>query len=73
MGCVVNGPRGRAATRTSASRCPEPARTRARPVYVDGALELTLKGDSIVADFLRLLDDYVETRYGAGQESRARA
>jgi (E)-4-hydroxy-3-methylbut-2-enyl-diphosphate synthase len=35
------------------------------PVFVDGKLKLTLKGDGIVAEFLRILDDYVDTRYGA--------
>ena len=33
------------------------------PVFVDGALKLTLRGDSIVAEFLKILDDYVEKRY----------
>jgi hypothetical protein len=32
-------------------------------VYVDGKLLITLKGDTIVPDFLRILDDYVERRY----------
>ena len=36
------------------------------PVYVDGALKVTLKGETIVADFLRILDDYVEQRFGGG-------
>jgi len=35
-------------------------------VYVDGALKLTLKGATIVADFLRILEDYVEQRFGGG-------
>jgi len=35
------------------------------PVYVDGRLKVTLKGDSIVADFLKILAEYVENRYGA--------
>ena len=39
------------------------------PVYVDGRLMVTLKGDTIVADFLRLLDEYVENRYGAAARS----
>ena len=38
-------------------------------MYVDGALKVTLKGDTIVADFLRILDDYVETRFGGGPGS----
>jgi (E)-4-hydroxy-3-methylbut-2-enyl-diphosphate synthase len=32
-------------------------------VYVDGQLFTTLKGDGIVQDFLKILDDYVATRY----------
>jgi (E)-4-hydroxy-3-methylbut-2-enyl-diphosphate synthase len=35
-------------------------------VYVDGELRVTLKGDTLVADFLRILEEYVERRYGAG-------
>ena len=34
------------------------------PVYVDGKLAVTLKGDSIAADFAKILDDYVERRFG---------
>jgi (E)-4-hydroxy-3-methylbut-2-enyl-diphosphate synthase len=34
-------------------------------VFVDGRLVTTLKGDTIVAEFLRLLDGYVEARYAA--------
>jgi hypothetical protein len=36
---------------------------------VDGKLAITLKGDSIAADFARLLDEYVERRYGAAAPS----
>jgi len=35
------------------------------PVYVDGKLAVTLKGDTIARDFARLLDEYVEKRYAA--------
>jgi (E)-4-hydroxy-3-methylbut-2-enyl-diphosphate synthase len=34
-------------------------------VYVDGKLAVTLKGDNIVPEFLKILDDYVERTYGA--------
>jgi (E)-4-hydroxy-3-methylbut-2-enyl-diphosphate synthase len=34
------------------------------PVYIDGKLSVTLKGDGIVPEFLRILDDYVERTYG---------
>jgi len=35
------------------------------PVYVDGKLFTTLKGDKIVEEFLVILENYVETSYGA--------
>jgi (E)-4-hydroxy-3-methylbut-2-enyl-diphosphate synthase len=35
------------------------------PVYVDGALRTTLKGDRIVPEFLEILEQYVAGRYGA--------
>ena len=33
------------------------------PVYVDGRLMTTLKGDHIVAEFTKILDDYVDSHY----------
>ena len=33
------------------------------PVYVDGKLKLTLRGDKIVAEFIDLLNEYVDRRY----------
>jgi (E)-4-hydroxy-3-methylbut-2-enyl-diphosphate synthase len=36
------------------------------PVYVDGRLLVTLRGDGIVTEFLGILEDYVTSRYGAG-------
>jgi len=35
--------------------------------FVDGTLRLILKGDTIVADFLRILDDYVEKCYAGAR------
>jgi (E)-4-hydroxy-3-methylbut-2-enyl-diphosphate synthase len=34
------------------------------PVYVDGEKTVTLKGDNIAAEFQRLVEDYVDRRYG---------
>jgi (E)-4-hydroxy-3-methylbut-2-enyl-diphosphate synthase len=62
MGCVVNGP-GESKHADIGISLPGTFEEPKAPVFVDGALKLTLKGDSIVADFLRLLDDYVERRY----------
>ena len=38
------------------------------PVFVDGRLMTTLKGDRIVAEFIKILDEYVHSRYGSGLE-----
>jgi (E)-4-hydroxy-3-methylbut-2-enyl-diphosphate synthase len=68
MGCVVNGP-GESKHAHIGISLPGTFEEPKAPVYVDGALRLTLKGDAIVADFLKLLEDYVERRYaGAGPE-----
>ena len=36
------------------------------PVFVDGALRTTLRGEGLVKEFIGILDDYVDRRYGAG-------
>jgi (E)-4-hydroxy-3-methylbut-2-enyl-diphosphate synthase len=36
------------------------------PVYVDGEKTVTLKGDTIARDFKRIVEEYVEARYGRG-------
>jgi len=65
MGCVVNGP-GESKHADIGISLPGTAEEPRAPVYVDGALKVTLKGETIVADFLRILDDYVERRFGGG-------
>jgi len=65
MGCVVNGP-GESKHADIGISLPGTAEEPRAPVYVDGALKVTLKGDTIVADFLRILADYVESRFGRG-------
>jgi len=62
MGCVVNGP-GESKHADIGISLPGTAEEPRAPVYVDGALKVTLKGDTIVADFLKILADYVENRY----------
>jgi len=68
MGCVVNGP-GESKHADIGISLPGTFEEPKAPVYVDGQLKVTLKGDSIVADFLTILQDYVERRYGAGREA----
>ena len=64
MGCVVNGP-GESKHADIGISLPGTFEEPKAPVYVDGKLRLTLKGDTIVADFLKLLEEYVDTRFGA--------
>jgi len=71
MGCVVNGP-GESKHADIGISLPGTAEEPRAPVYVDGALKTTLKGESIVADFLSILDDYVERRFGSADRAPER-
>ena len=62
MGCVVNGP-GESKHANIGISLPGTFEEPKAPVYVDGALRVTLKGDNIVPEFLQLLNEYVELRY----------
>jgi (E)-4-hydroxy-3-methylbut-2-enyl-diphosphate synthase len=64
MGCVVNGP-GESKHAHIGISLPGTFEEPKAPVYVDGRLHVTLKGDRIVPEFLELLDDYVARRYPA--------
>jgi (E)-4-hydroxy-3-methylbut-2-enyl-diphosphate synthase len=67
MGCVVNGP-GESKHANIGISLPGTFEEPKAPVFVDGALKLTLKGDRIVSEFLEILDDYVENRYAASKK-----
>jgi (E)-4-hydroxy-3-methylbut-2-enyl-diphosphate synthase len=62
MGCVVNGP-GESKHANIGISLPGTFEEPKAPVYVDGRLLVTLRGDNIVTDFLGILDDYVASRY----------
>jgi (E)-4-hydroxy-3-methylbut-2-enyl-diphosphate synthase len=64
MGCVVNGP-GESKHSNIGISLPGTFEEPVAPVYVDGKLKLTLRGDRIVAEFIALLNDYVDRRYSA--------
>jgi (E)-4-hydroxy-3-methylbut-2-enyl-diphosphate synthase len=68
MGCVVNGP-GESKHANIGISLPGTSEEPKAPVYVDGRLMVTLRGEGIVPEFLRLLDGYVETRYGSSARS----
>ncbi|MBX6332921.1 MAG: flavodoxin-dependent (E)-4-hydroxy-3-methylbut-2-enyl-diphosphate synthase [Gemmatimonadaceae bacterium] len=64
MGCVVNGP-GESKHANIGISLPGTFEEPKAPVYVDGKLVVTLKGDNIVPEFLAILEDYVARRYPA--------
>jgi (E)-4-hydroxy-3-methylbut-2-enyl-diphosphate synthase len=66
MGCVVNGP-GESKHANIGISLPGTFEDPKAPVYVDGKLMVTLKGEAIVPEFLRILDDYVERTYGTSK------
>ncbi len=63
MGCIVNGP-GESKHANIGISLPGTFEEPKAPVYVDGKLFTTLKGDYIVEEFQVILDEYVEKRYG---------
>jgi (E)-4-hydroxy-3-methylbut-2-enyl-diphosphate synthase len=64
MGCVVNGP-GESKHADIGISLPGTFEEPVAPVFVDGQLHGTLRGDDIVPRFLEILDDYVARRYPA--------
>ena len=68
MGCIVNGP-GESKHANIGISLPGTFEDPVAPVYVDGKLSTTLRGDNIVNEFKAILDHYVESHYGkAGKE-----
>jgi (E)-4-hydroxy-3-methylbut-2-enyl-diphosphate synthase len=64
MGCFVNGP-GESKHANIGISLPGTFEDPVAPVYVDGRLFVTLRGDHIVEEFTGILNEYVETHYGA--------
>jgi len=62
MGCIVNGP-GESKHANIGISLPGTFEEPVAPVYVDGRLSTTLRGDAIVAEFIAILDKYVDAHY----------
>jgi (E)-4-hydroxy-3-methylbut-2-enyl-diphosphate synthase len=62
MGCVVNGP-GESKHANLGISLPGTFEEPVAPVFQDGALLTTLRGEKIVAEFLEILERYVEAHY----------
>ena len=63
MGCVVNGP-GESKHSDIGISLPGTGETPSAPVFVEGKKVVTLRGDNIAGEFQRIVDDYIENRYG---------
>jgi (E)-4-hydroxy-3-methylbut-2-enyl-diphosphate synthase len=68
MGCVVNGP-GESRHADIGISLPGTGEAPAAPVFVDGEKAVTLRGDNIAREFVGLIDDYVERRFGQHDRS----
>ncbi|MBO9514429.1 MAG: flavodoxin-dependent (E)-4-hydroxy-3-methylbut-2-enyl-diphosphate synthase [Variovorax sp.] len=64
MGCIVNGP-GESKHADIGISLPGTGEAPAAPVFIDGEKALTLRGDNIAAEFHKLVENYVEKRFGA--------
>ena len=69
MGCVVNGP-GESRHADIGISLPGTGEVPAAPVYIDGKRTVTLKGDTIATEFQRIVDNYVQQRYGTHASSK---
>jgi len=68
MGCVVNGP-GESKHANLGISLPGTFEEPKAPVYLDGRLLTTLRGEKIVEEFIRILDDYVGSHYASKSET----
>jgi (E)-4-hydroxy-3-methylbut-2-enyl-diphosphate synthase len=66
MGCVVNGP-GESKHADIGISLPGTFEEPVAPVFVDGKLDRTLRGEGLVDEFIDILESYVERRYAASE------
>jgi (E)-4-hydroxy-3-methylbut-2-enyl-diphosphate synthase len=65
MGCIVNGP-GESKHADIGISLPGTGESPAAPVFIDGQKAMTLRGEGIADEFIRIVDDYVAKRFGEG-------
>lgn len=64
MGCIVNGP-GESKHANIGISLPGTGESPVAPVFIDGEKKYTLRGDDIAQQYLRIIEDYVQTQYPA--------
>ncbi len=70
MGCIVNGP-GESKQADIGISLPGTGEAPAAPVFIDGEKRMTLRGDGIAQEFQKIVQTYVETRFGAQHAASA--
>jgi (E)-4-hydroxy-3-methylbut-2-enyl-diphosphate synthase len=69
MGCIVNGP-GESKHADIGISLPGTGEAPAAPVFIDGEKALTLRGENIAGEFHRLVENYIEKRFGSADAAR---
>ena len=64
MGCIVNGP-GESKHADIGISLPGTGEAPAAPVFIDGEKAMTLRGEGIAQEFQRVVEDYIDKRFGA--------
>jgi (E)-4-hydroxy-3-methylbut-2-enyl-diphosphate synthase len=70
MGCIVNGP-GESKHADIGISLPGTGEAPAAPVFIDGHKAMTLRGEGIATEFQKIVEDYIERRFGAPHSSAA--
>jgi (E)-4-hydroxy-3-methylbut-2-enyl-diphosphate synthase len=64
MGCIVNGP-GESKHADIGISLPGTGEAPAAPVFIDGHKAMTLRGEGIAQEFHRIVENYIEKRFGS--------
>jgi (E)-4-hydroxy-3-methylbut-2-enyl-diphosphate synthase len=64
MGCIVNGP-GESKHADIGISLPGTGEAPAAPVFIDGEKRMTLRGESIAAEFQAVVENYIQHRFGS--------
>ncbi len=68
MGCIVNGP-GESKHADIGISLPGTGEQPTAPVFIDGKKAVTLRGATVAEDFKKLVQDYIEKRYGSAKQT----
>jgi (E)-4-hydroxy-3-methylbut-2-enyl-diphosphate synthase len=70
MGCIVNGP-GESKHADIGISLPGTGEAPAAPIFIDGEKRMTLRGESIAQDFQKIVENYIEARFGVATATEA--